>query len=337
MAKPGPIAMWTQYLAARAAVSAMTAFDVDPNLHIASAIGGTLHKLDKKHANRARANIRRSFPTWPEERVDACAKASMQHLVRFAIEMLYTPRLIHESNWAHRLKCGRMGEAMTLLNSGRPTILVTGHFGNFEMLGYALTTLGYKMHAVARPLDNPLVNDWVLGVRELKGMTIISKHQATEAMIRVMENGGALGIVADQNARNGLQVPFMNRLASSYKSIALMARRYRAPIVCGYAMRRGDRFAYEFGTTDVIYPEEWEDQRDSLYYITARYTRALEVAARLQPDQYWWMHRRWKTRPKHEVEGKEMPASLRRKLEDLPWMTQALMDEVSKPIIEKPK
>lgn len=337
MAKPGPIATWTQYLAARAAVSAMTSFDVDPNLQLASAAGSLLHRFDKKHANRSRANLRRSFPDWPEERVEACAKASMQHLVRFALEMLYTPRLIHSNNWADRLHTGRLGEALTILNSGKPAILVTGHFGNFEMLGYAMATLGYKIHAIARPLDNRLVHDWVLGVRELKGLTIISKHKATEQMPAVMESGGALAIVADQNARNGLQVPFMGRLASSYKSVALMARRYRAPIICGYAMRRGDRFAYEFGTTDVIYPEEWEEQRDSLYYITARYTRALELAARMQPDQYWWMHRRWKTRPKHEVEGKEMPKSLRRKLEELPWMTQSLMDEVQKPIVEVPK
>lgn len=324
--------MWTQYLAARAAVSAMTSIDVEPNLHVASAIGSLIHRVDKKHAERSRTNLRRSFPAWPEQRVDACAKASMQHLVRFAIEMLYTPRLVHESNWADRLRCGRMGEALAILNSGKPSILVTGHFGNFEMLGYALATLGYKVHAIARPLDNPLVNDWVLGVRELKGLTIISKHQATEHMPAVMERGGALAIVADQNARNGLQVPFMGRLASSYKSVALMARRYKAPIICGYAMRRGDRFQYEFGTTDVIYPHEWEEQQDSLYYITARYTRALEVAARMQPDQYWWMHRRWKTRPRHEVQGKPMPASLQRKIEALPWMTQGLFDEVSKPI-----
>ena len=329
--------MWSQYLAARAGVSAMTAFDVDPNLHLASMFGSLVHHFDKRHANRARANLRRSFPTWSDERVEACAKASMQHLVRFALEMLYTPRLIHSTNWADRLSTGRLGEALKILNSGKPSILVTGHFGNFEMLSYALATIGYKMHAIARPLDNPLVNDWVLGVREMKGVTIIPKLEAAEHMPRVMESGGALGIVADQNSRNGLHVPFMGRLASSYKSVALMARRYKAPIICGYAMRRGDRFEYEFGTTDVIYPHEWEDQPDSLYYITARYTRALEVAARMQPDQYWWMHRRWKTRPRHEVQGKEMPASLRRKLENLPWMTQALMDEVQKPILNQPK
>jgi len=333
MAKPGPVMMWTQYLAARAAVAGMTSFNAETNLHIGSVAGSLIHRLDKKHAERSRVNLRRSFPDWPEERVDAAARASMQHLIRFVIETLYTPRLIHENNWADRLHTGRMGEALAVLNSGRPAIMVTGHLGNFEMLGYALTNLGYKIAALARPLDNPLVYDWVLGIRERKGLRIITKWSATDQMIEVMQGGGALAFIADQNAgAKGLFVPFMGRLASAYKSIGLLAKRYNAAIICGYAMRRGMRFEYEFGTTDVIYPEDWANQRDPLYYITARYTRAIELAVRMQPDQYWWMHRRWKSRPRHELEGTPMPRTLQRNLEELPWMTPELMEELGKPI-----
>ena len=333
MAKPGPVMMWTQYLAARSAATALTAFDVDPNLQTAAMIGSLAHRLDGRRAERSRANIRRSFPDWPEARVDATARASMQNLIRFIIETLHTPRLIHETNWAERLETGRLGEAIGVLNSGRPVILVTGHLGNFELLGYALATLGYRVDALARPLDNPLVYDWLLGIRERKGMRVITKWDATDEMVGVMKSGGALAFIADQNAgEKHLFVPFMGRLASAYKSIALLAQRFEAAVVCGYAMRRGEQFKYEIGTTDVIYPEDWADQRDPLYYITARYTRALELAVRMQPDQYWWMHRRWKSRPKHEREGKPMGRVLRRNLEALPWMTDGLMSELEKPV-----
>lgn len=333
MAKPGPVMMWAQYLAARSVVAGMTSFDAEQNLHAGTVIGSLIHKLDKGHANRSRTNLRRSFPSWPEERVDATAKASMQHLIRFVIETLYTPRLIHDSNWADRLHTGRMGDALAALNSDRPTILVSGHLGNFEMLGYALTTLGYRIDALARPLDNPLIYDWILGIRERKGLRVITKWDATDQMVEVMQRGGSLAFIADQNAGGrGMFVPFMGRLASAYKSIGLLARRYNATIICGYAMRRGMRFEYEFGTTDVIYPEDWADQHDPLFYITARYTRALELAIRMQPDQYWWMHRRWKARPRHEIAGKQMPRTLRRNLEELPWMTPSLMKELEKPV-----
>ncbi|MEM6259912.1 MAG: hypothetical protein AAGI37_16695, partial [Planctomycetota bacterium] len=116
------------------------------------------------------------------------------------------------------------------------------------------------------------------------------------------------------------------------ESIALLAHRYEASIVCGYAMRKGDQFDYEIGTTDVIHPSDWAGVRDPLYYITARYTRALEMMVRKCPEQYWWMHRRWKTRPKHEKLGKAMPRVLRRNLEELPWMTEGLMSELAQPV-----
>lgn len=332
MAKPGPVKMWTQYLAARSAAAALTCFDVDWNLQTAGLIGSFAHRIDQRRAERSRANIRRSFPEWSEQRVDATAKASMQHLIRFVIETLHTPRLIHESTWPGRLETSQLGEAVAALNSDRPVILVTGHMGNFELLGYALATMGYPVDALARPLDNPLVYDWLLGIRERKGMRVITKWDATDQMTSVLQRGGALAFIADQNAgEKHMFVPFMGRLASAYKSIALLAQRYDATVVCGYAMRKGDRFDYEIGTTDVIHPEDWADVRDPLYYITARYARALELAVRRCPEQYWWMHRRWKSRPKHERLGKPMPRVLRRNLEELPWMTDDLMQAVKKP------
>jgi len=332
LAKPGPALMWTQYLAARTISTALTSFDIDPNLRTAEIIGSLLHRFNKKHADRSRANLRRSFPDWSEQQVDEVACKSMQHMIRFVIETLFTPRLIHEYNWPLRLETSNLGEAIGVLNTGRPVILVTGHLGNFELVGYGLATLGYKIAALARPLDNPLVYKWLLGIRERKGMRVITKWDATDQMLEVLQGGGALAFIADQNAGGkGMFVPFMNRLASAYKSIGLLARRYNAVVVCGYGLRRGDTFNYEIGTTDIIYPEDWADKQDPLFYITARYTRALETAVRMQPDQYWWMHRRWKSRPRHEIEGTAMPRVLRRNLEALPWMTEALMSELEKP------
>ncbi|MEO0476568.1 MAG: hypothetical protein AAF085_11455, partial [Planctomycetota bacterium] len=147
MAKPGPVMMWTQYLAARSAAAAMTCFDVNWNLQTAGLIGAFAHRMDGRRAGRSKANIRRSFPDWSDERVEATAKASMQHLIRFVIETLHTPRLIHGNTWPGRLETGQLGEAIAALNSDRPVILVTGHMGNFELLGYALATMGYPVDA----------------------------------------------------------------------------------------------------------------------------------------------------------------------------------------------
>ena len=85
---------------------------------------------------------------------------------------------------------------------------------------------------------------------------------------------------------------------------------------------------YELTAADIIRPEDWEQQRDPLYYVTARYIRAIETMVRACPSQYLWMHRRWKSRPRFEREGQPMPPGLQRNLEELPWMDQATMKDL---------
>ena len=123
-------------------------------------------------------------------------------------------------------------------------------------------------------------------------------------------------------------------VASTYKSIGLLAIQRQAPIACGWArrIRGGQGFNWELGVVDLIRPEDWASRRDPLYYITARYMRAIENMVRECPEQYLWMHRRWKSRPRHEREGTPMPARLRRNLEELPWMDQTLMDRLEQPV-----
>jgi KDO2-lipid IV(A) lauroyltransferase len=243
--------------------------------------------------------------------------------------------MLHLDTWARHTRIVNLGSALEMLNAQQPCIVLTGHLGNWEVLGYLLAVLGYDINALARPIDNPLINDWLLGIRERKGLKIITKWDATDRMLGVLRQGGALGFIADQNAGDrGLFVPFFGRLASTYKSIGLLAMRKQVPVVCGYAHRveRQERvYSFEIGVVDVIRPEDWQGFRDPLYYITARYIRAIETMIRMKPEQYLWMHRRWKSRPRHEREGKPMPAALQRNLEELPWMTPAELEQLKQP------
>jgi KDO2-lipid IV(A) lauroyltransferase len=210
--------------------------------------------------------------------------------------------------------------------------LVTGHICNWEMMGYSLAVLGYPIHAIARPLDNELVSRWVFGIREKRGLCILDKDQASGRAHALLAAGKPVGVVADQNAgpKQGCFVPFLGRLASTHKSVALLAATANVPIICGAAIRQpagagGPQLRHRLETTDIIHPEDWATQEDPIFYITARWAKAVETSVEAHPGQYLWMHRRWKTRPKFEEEGKPMPAALRRKLEALPWMTQEKM------------
>lgn len=322
------IVNWSQYLAVRGLAGFIQCFDVNQNLETAGLAGSIFGKLNPGRCARAADNIRASFPDWPEERVKQVAFESIRHMFQlFMVESMISPRLISPSSWSKYVRVGDVSGLLDLLLRSEPAIFVTGHCGNWELLGCVLASIGYPLVALARPLDNRLLNDWMLRIREARGMTIVTKWGATPILQDTLRSGGRLGFIADQNAGDGgLFVPFFGRWASAYKSIGLLAMRYNVPIVAGGAMRVGERFQYQLHFADLIHPADWADQPDPLFYITARYTRAIEAVVRGGPEQYLWIHRRWKSRPKFIREGEQTPARLIRKLEQLPWMTQAELD-----------
>ncbi len=327
--------MWGQYLAARVVEMVISTFEPRDNLRAAASIGRLIHRIDKRHRKRALAHIRMAFPEYTDEQVRQLAVESFEHFMQMVVEVCHTPRLINHDTWHERIALGHLAPAIRMLNAGRPSILITGHLGNWEVLGSLLAILGYDVDAVARPLDNPLVNDWVIGIRQQRGLRIITKWNASDRMMEVLRDGGALGIIADQNAGDrGMFVPFFGKLASTYKSVGLLAMRQKVPVICGYAHRVGNDCQYEMGVQDIIEPEDWQNQPDPLFYITARYMRAIEMMVRKAPKQYLWMHRRWKSRPAHEKNGKPISDSLRRNLEALPWMTPELLASLEQPVDE---
>jgi Kdo2-lipid IVA lauroyltransferase/acyltransferase len=292
-----------QYLAFRVVAMMLQCWPVNANLRTAKFLGGIMYRLDRRHRERALANLRRSLPEMSERQRQVLARRSMEELFMFFIEMLYTTRLIRIDTWARYIHLVNFEETLAMMVRRQGgLIMLTGHYGNFEILGYLLATLGFPTSSVARPLDNPYLSDFVFGVREKQGQRIIAKKGATDDVVEVIESGGAVAFVADQNAGSkGMFVDFFGRKASTYKSIGLLAMQYETPVVIGYSRRLHDRFEFVVGVQDVIHPQDWKSQDDPLRYITQRYTKALEDVVRADPGQYWWVHRRWKTRPKGEA------------------------------------
>lgn len=292
-----------QYLGLRVTSMLMHCWPVTMNLALARLLGDVMFAVDRKHRDRAMANLRRSFPDKSEAELRTLARRSMQQLFRLFVETLFTTRLIRIDTVARHVRLGGIEPVLRmLLERERGVIMLTGHYGAWEVLGYALATLGFETTSVARPLDNPYVNEYLLGVRERMGQKIVDKKGATAAILPLLEQRGAVGFTADQNAGSkGVFVDFFGRKASTYKSIGLLAMQYDVPVVIGYARRRGDGFEFDLGVQDIIHPDDWKTQDDPLLYITQRYTRAIEDFTRADPGQYLWVHRRWKTRPKGEA------------------------------------
>lgn len=297
------LADWLVFAGVRTFAGVLHVFPIDLNLRTARLIGTVWFHTIRRHRQRAMDHLRASFDgQYTEAELRRIALRSFQQLVMMAMEVLFEPRLIKSWNWGRRAVLKDLDEAFDELLGGRNAILVTGHYGSFELLGFLLATVGLEMVAVMRPLDNPYLNDYLLKCRYAAGLDLLYKKGAAYAAGQVIETGRLLCFIADQNAgRKGLFVDFFGRKASTYRSIGLLAMHYEVPVIVGYARRTGDRFHYQIGVNRIIRPEEWRDRPDPLVWITQEYTRAIEDFVREDPTQYLWIHRRWKTRPPGEA------------------------------------
>lgn len=294
-----------QYVGLRMAAIGFQSFPINVNLITAKIIGQIWHRLLPRHRERAETHLRASYPEMSDREVKQLARESMVNLVQVAMEMLFTTRLISATTWQRYVRVKDLQTPLRLLLSGRPLIMLTGHYGSWELLGYTLACLGFEVNAVMRPLDNPYLNRWVEDVRARHGLVLMHKRGVSaraEDLLRrsTGRQGNVVAFIADQDAgRKGVFVDFFGRPASTYKSIGLLAMEYQAPIIVGYARRTcPDQFQYEIGVNRVIMPEEWQGRDNELHWITQEYSTALEQIVRQEPSQYLWMHRRWKHQPK---------------------------------------
>lgn len=302
-----PVADYLAYLAVRLFAMFVHMGSWKANYRTARWIGNLLYRFDKKHRERSLTHLRLSFPEWPEEKCQQVAQASMRNMVYLGIEFFFTTKLITPGRWRNHIRLSNMAEALRLLlyrESG--LIFLTGHFGNWEVVGYTMAALGFPNTALARHLDNPYLNRYVLDQREKHGMTILDKRGAVGEIPTLLENKGSVSFIADQDAgRKGCFVDFFGRKASTYKSIALLAMQYNVPIMIGFGRRLDEEYHFEIGVQQYIHPDEWKDKDDPITWITQEYTHALEEVIRKAPEQYLWTHRRWKHRPKGEPQPED--------------------------------
>ncbi len=292
---------WLIYFTARTIVVFLSLFDVNTNLRIACFLGRVLWKYYNRGRERALENLRKSFPEKEEQWLWQTGQRSFEQITMLAIDVLFTPRLVKKCNWRDYSRYKNVEQAKWLMQERKGLLMVTGHYSNFEISGYLLGLFGFDIYSIARPLDNRFVNNHVMEVRQRAGQKIVDKKGATELMPKISSSGATLCFIADQDAgRKAVFVDFFGRKASTYKSIALLAITNNVPIAVGYSRRIGNKFFFEIGINRIIFPEEWANKDDPLEWITLEYTKAIEKFIREDPSQYWWVHRRWKTRPKEK-------------------------------------
>ncbi len=271
-------------------------------LGLARGLAWLLFRIDRKHRLIAIDNVRHAFPDLDNEAVDGLVRASFVHLTTMVVEMIRMPRFVRPDNISDYFRHAQPDDLELIrrwVATGRPRLAMMGHFGNWEVLGYATGMAGFKGGIVARRLDNPYLDRFLARFRRMSGLELLDKNADYALILDMLGRGIGLGMVGDQDAGpRGMFVNFFGRPASTFKSIALLCLEYNAPIMIFGAVRVGHPMQYVIYLEDLILPEDYADRPDAPRAITERYTQALERLIRRHPEQYFWLHRRWKTQPK---------------------------------------
>lgn len=295
----GPLA-WGIYVVLRGVFAVMQAFPIDWNLRTGRILARGWSWVMPRHLQRAVTHVRAAYgDSLSEQEIKRIAYRSLENVVMFAIEVVCLPRLITRHGWPHYIEAERYEEFLRLSIEGKGFILVTGHYGSFELMAHLLSSMGMRMAAIMRPLDNKYLNKYLVQSRRLHGLKLLDKKGAMVEAESVIRNGSLLAFIGDQDAgRKGVFVDFFGQPASTYKSIGLLAMATKRPILVGYARRCNNVAKYKFIVQRIIHPHEWEAQDDPLRWVTQAYTTAIEEFVREEPEQYLWIHRRWKSKPR---------------------------------------
>jgi KDO2-lipid IV(A) lauroyltransferase len=252
-------------------------------------------------------NVRLVFGELNPRHATALRIAMWRHLLLMICEIAHAPRKIHRTNWRDHFYVRDKNQVFPILMDPRPTVLVTGHYGNFELAGFVTGLFGLPTTTIARPLDNPHVDKFITEFRSLGGQHMLPKDGSSAPVQEILAQAGTLALLADQHAGGkGCWVDFFGHPTSCHKALALFVLSSKAPMVVCYNRRLSHPLQFEMGITGVADPLVPSTHLESVRDLTRWYNVKLEEAIRLAPEQYWWLHRRWRGVPPNKVKSKPL-------------------------------
>jgi Kdo2-lipid IVA lauroyltransferase/acyltransferase len=245
-------------------------------------------------------NLRIAFPEWNDKRRRKVLFSEFLNLGRMLADFAHFPQLNRE-NIERLIIYDGFENFEEARKKGRGIIFLTAHFGNWELGSFAHGVYGYPCNFVVREMDNPLMDRLINRFRCASGGHAIEKREFARQTLRAFERNEAVGILVDQNmlAGEGTFVDFFGLPASATTGPARVARRTGAPIILGLVIwdSKLKKYRLRFDRIDWI---KCQDAEKEIVMNTANFTRRIEDFIRRYPDQWLWVHRRWKTRPPGE-------------------------------------
>lgn len=251
--------------------------------------------LPRRHRTALR-NLRIAFPQLPKAEHERIARACWDHYARTTLEYLHGIDAPFEET-ARRFDFEGPKDAMFAEFESGNVMVVTAHLGNWEMAGSLAGLVDRELVAVARRLDNVRIDEHLTRGRTRAGIRIIDRRHAARELIRTLDGGGLVAMVADQavKPREGILAPFLGRPAWTTNAPARLALRFETPIYCIYSIPEGDRFRLVIDPP--IRPSELAPEQRTVEWITTAINDRISARIRQYPELWLWMHDRFKGVP----------------------------------------
>jgi KDO2-lipid IV(A) lauroyltransferase len=291
-----------EYAFARAVMALVGVLPMGACRALSSLLGNVLYYGSSKRRGIALSNLRHALGA---ERGEAgirriarrsCASFFLTYMeiIKFR-PLLEDPGALRDPRYSSEGIFELFERAKGLHDESGGAVFVTPHLGNWELLPHVSRAVGIPLVVVARPPDNPYLRKLLFEDRTATGQVVIPKKNALFLLRKALREGKSLGLLPDQSTKHGVSVDFFGRKALTTPIPAILAITYRRPIVVVAACRAGGGMSFEGFVSDPIWPGEYQSERAEVTRLTREMNRTMERAIRAFPEQYLWIHNRWKT------------------------------------------
>lgn len=239
-------------------------------------------------------NIKNSNLEYSDIEIKSIVKQSYQNLGITLVELLTIDTYDYKSS-KPKVNYSNIEIIKKAKEKGKGVILLSGHFGNWELLAYSASILlNEALHIVIKYQMNPYTDKYLRNLRQRSGNELIDMNKAGLTMVKAIKNNNIIAMLADQRARKneGLELMFLGKVARTYKAPALLALKFGTPIIVGFAVRDTDH-NYNVELVELDH-SDLEDNAEGIEELTKRYLRLLENAIKKDPGLWAWQHNRWK-------------------------------------------
>jgi KDO2-lipid IV(A) lauroyltransferase len=264
------------------------------------------YRVMPRYRKVARANLRKAYgDSWPEAEIERVARESFRNLGITLVEFfLRQPRITGEEI-DREVRFVGQEHFEAAFARGKGVILVTAHYGNWEMMGPRLARAGYQVNAISRTADDPGLERMIEAIRTRSGLRQIPRRQAARQGLTALRRNEILAILLDQNTlEGGIFVPFFGHPASTATGPALFSLKTGAALVPTFCLREADG-THTMKAWPPIYPTQQSaanSRQSEVFRLTAEVTRVIELQIRERPELWFWLHNRWKLQPETGVQ-----------------------------------